>query len=186
MHVLHVEDDRLVANAVARSLRRGGIEVEVAYTWGAAYQKITRVELRLDAAVIDLRLPDGNGATLLPMLRERGVPVVVTSNFIDDESPALRGVTCLQKPYDAAALVRVLVAAAGAGAAQPRAFALEHGLSARELQMVALSAAGMRGRELAAHMNCSLHTVREYWQRVIRKTGLAGRSAVVAKYQARR
>ncbi len=70
--------------------------------------------------------------------------------------------------------------------AAARAFAREYGLSAREIEVIALTAAGIRGRELAARMSCSIHTVREYWQRVQRKTGIASRGAVVAKYSSRR
>lgn len=75
--VLLVEDDRMDRMAVVRSLRGSPWEVVEAATLAqarAALQKLT-----FACAILDQHLPDGDGASLLPELVERGVATVVLS-----------------------------------------------------------------------------------------------------------
>lgn len=60
--LLLVEDDELVVRKVARSLRKAA-EIEVAWDAGDARERLARRTFDIVAA--DLRLPDGDGASLL-------------------------------------------------------------------------------------------------------------------------
>ncbi len=55
-------------------------------------------------------------------------------------------------------------------------------LSARELEVAALVAAGKRNAAIAAELFISTATVKDHVHAILRKTGLAGRSAVIAAW----
>ena len=77
--VLIVEDDRVIANAMAAHLRREGMEVEWSDRGDRAIKKL-RFE-RPDLAIIDLMLPGVDGWGIIKTLREDGVgiPLIVIS-----------------------------------------------------------------------------------------------------------
>jgi DNA-binding CsgD family transcriptional regulator len=54
-------------------------------------------------------------------------------------------------------------------------------LSAREIEIVDLAAAGALDKQIADRLGCSFHTVREHWRRIRAKTATTNRgSAMVA------
>lgn len=77
--VLIVEDDHVIANAMATHLRHAGMEVEWAEHGDKAIRKL-RFE-RPDVAIIDLMLPGMDGWRIIESLRSDGVtiPVIVVS-----------------------------------------------------------------------------------------------------------
>ncbi|AAS97060.1 response regulator transcription factor [Nitratidesulfovibrio vulgaris] len=79
MNILIVEDDATIAATTAQALVDAGNEAMVASTLDEAREKAGSGAW--DAIVLDLMLPDGDGADLLHELRERGdtVPVLVLS-----------------------------------------------------------------------------------------------------------
>jgi DNA-binding CsgD family transcriptional regulator len=70
------------------------------------------------------------------------------------------------------ALVESVIGAAAASAA--------HGLTARELQVLRLVAAGKSNRAIAAELVISDHTVRRHVQNIFRKLGVSSRAAATA------
>ena len=58
-------------------------------------------------------------------------------------------------------------------------------LSPRERDLLDLIARGMTNKEIAHHLQISLHTTKEYKSRVLQKTSLPSRAAVAALYAAR-
>lgn len=66
--VLHVEDDRLVADAVNISLHDEGWSVETCATGAAALEKLRSGE-RFDVLIFDNNLPDTNGIELIGQTR---------------------------------------------------------------------------------------------------------------------
>ena len=62
MRVLVVEDERDLADAIARGLRRQGYAVDIAHSSGSAEEKLRSGGY--DLAVLDWNLPDGSGLEL--------------------------------------------------------------------------------------------------------------------------
>ena len=90
MRILLIEDDRRVANFVARGLRIEGYETEVAFDAG---QGIARAIGELfDLLLVDVVLPDVNGVELCRQLRGRGlwVPIIMLTGR-DSVADRIRG-----------------------------------------------------------------------------------------------
>ena len=68
MHILVVEDERILCETIARSLKR------LAYSVDCCYDGITAMQMladdNFDLVVLDLNLPDADGMTVLRTLRK--------------------------------------------------------------------------------------------------------------------
>ena len=112
--ILVVEDDDGQRAALAAALTRAGYEVFLAAT-GAAALLVAR-ELKLDAAVVDLFLPDAGGLGLARALRETmaAVPVIfMTGLAIAAVRDALAPAPVLFKPFSRKHLLTAVARAAG-------------------------------------------------------------------------
>ena len=114
--VLIVDDEALIRWALAESLRAGGFEALEAETVDEAYALIARGD-RIDAALIDLRLPDGSGLHVLDRLRA-GQPAcrsfLMTAYGAPEsrEAAAARGaMAVVSKPFDLGDIMRLLESA---------------------------------------------------------------------------
>ena len=108
-HILLVEDNALVTSATRILLEDGGFRVSTAARLGEAYA-ICQSDPP-DAILLDLRLPDGDGLTLLQRLREHGTSLPVVVALTGRDEPEVRGrcmragcVEVLLKPVDVRAL----------------------------------------------------------------------------------
>jgi CheY-like chemotaxis protein len=105
VRVLVVEDDPDARYAVAAFLAHRGYDVEQAATLGEALVKLER-GLLPQVVVLDLRLPDANGALLLRRVHRENLPVkvaVVTAYADAAAHPALQRFPpdrVLTKPLD--------------------------------------------------------------------------------------
>ena len=109
MRALIVEDDRAIAEFVARGLREAGFAVD------QAADGETGLELALsepyDVAIVDLMLPQRDGLSLIDELRRRGrtTPVLILSarRSVDDRVRGLQsgGDDYLTKPFAFAELL---------------------------------------------------------------------------------
>lgn len=113
-HVLIVEDDALVTDALRILLESTGHRVTSAHTVRDAVDRCTAE--RPDVMLLDLTLPDGDGLDVLVRVRERGAEPGVTAAFTghDDERVVERCVRAgcrevLVKPVS----IRVLLAKMG-------------------------------------------------------------------------
>ncbi|MES1925988.1 sigma-54 dependent transcriptional regulator [Salinisphaera sp. T31B1] len=110
-HILVLEDERALARAIDRRLRRDGYTVAVCENLANA--RLAAGRRRPDLAVLDLRLPDGDGLAFLEWLRADIVdaPAIVMTAFgeLDDAIAAMRlgAVDFLKKPLDLDALSRI-------------------------------------------------------------------------------
>jgi CheY-like chemotaxis protein len=111
LKVLLVEDDAIIALDVETTLRDlGCARVFVACSVVKALE-VLRTE-RPDAALLDLRLPDGRVTPVAQALAATGVPfAVVTGYEVDEvrEEPLLRGALYLGKPYDPSDICHLLM-----------------------------------------------------------------------------
>ncbi len=91
MRVLLVEDDRNLADIVARGLEENGIKVAVAQTF--ADGKLEAILGTFDVIILDVMLPGGTGFDLCAYLRDREVatPILMLTarNSVDDRVAGL-------------------------------------------------------------------------------------------------
>ena len=107
--VLVVEDNALVTSATRILLEDAGFLVSTAARLSEAYA-ICR-DSPPQAILLDLRLPDGDGLSLLKRLREDGAPMPVVAALTGRDEPEIRArclragcVEVLVKPVDVRAL----------------------------------------------------------------------------------
>jgi len=115
LKALIVEDDAILAGVFEEMLRDLGCgDVTHASSVEAAYEALDRE--RPDFVLLDARLRGASAAPIASLLREDGVPVVVTTGYSRDAlPPSLTAGPLLHKPFRAEALVaRVNEARAGA------------------------------------------------------------------------
>jgi nitrogen-specific signal transduction histidine kinase/CheY-like chemotaxis protein len=110
--VLVVDDERAIAELVAVTLRRDGLEAETATSGRAALARLARGGI--DLVVTDLRMPDLDGDRLVTALRATcpGLAsrlVLITGDVLSaqtGETVRAAGLPVLEKPLDLAALRR--------------------------------------------------------------------------------
>jgi CheY-like chemotaxis protein len=114
--ILVVEDEPLIRAVLMDLLEELGIASEQAASSGDAIAVMDQAGDRIDAAILDLALPDGSGLDLATQLRQRRpeLPIVIATGYSrasvpDDQVPPLGH---LQKPYDLGMLEAALAAVA--------------------------------------------------------------------------
>lgn len=110
VRVLLVEDEALFARAVTKRLQQAGYECERAET--IADGRALARQFLPDLALLDMRLPDGNGLDLLSEFIARGIAVVVMTAYgeVSDAVSAMKqgAVDYLKKPVDLEELLLVV------------------------------------------------------------------------------
>jgi two-component system OmpR family response regulator len=123
MRILIAEDDEVLADGLARSLRQSGYAVDSVKTGSEADSALTAIEF--DLLILDIGLPRMNGLEVLKRLRGRDsrVPVLLLT-ALDGVDDRVRGLDLgaddyLAKPFQLAELearVRALTRRGAAGA----------------------------------------------------------------------
>lgn len=157
MRILLVEDEPELARSLVAQLTAQGFVVDHFATLGHAIEAVMGAEYR--AVLLDRRLPDGDGLSLLPVLRTRASPppaIVLTA--LDDVPDRVAGLDAgaedyLIKPFaleELTARLRVLLRRNGAGSSGPNVQVgrLEYDLATRHPQIAGVSMVLPR-RELA-------------------------------------
>ena len=92
MNILVIEDDRRLADLIARRLRTAGHVAETCDDGSAGLERASTNEL--DLAIVDVMLPGMDGVSLTRMLRTRGIttPILMLTarDGIDDRVDGLR------------------------------------------------------------------------------------------------
>jgi CheY-like chemotaxis protein len=106
--VLHVEDDRLVANTVNMTLHDEGWSVEACASGAAALEKLESGE-RFDVLIFDNRLPDTTGIELIKHARtlahRQQTPIIMLSgDEVEMEAKRAGANAFLRKPDDMASI----------------------------------------------------------------------------------
>jgi two-component system nitrate/nitrite response regulator NarL len=155
---------------------------------------------RPDIALLDLRMPELDGAAVLQAVTRDELPtkVMLLSGALDDAAvyTALeRGAAAiLPKTLEAQAVVDAIRAvargdtvlapelqAALASAIRARAVGDRAALTAREREILALMADGLSGPEIARRLHVSPSTVKSHSERLYEKLGVSERAAAVAE-----
>ena len=111
--ILLVEDEILVRMVTIDALRDLGFRVEEAASAREALGKVGVLDGTIEAAIIDIGLPDRRGDALALEIRERfaRLPIVIASGYSESAIEGLDGdelVGFLGKPYDSKELTSVL------------------------------------------------------------------------------
>ena len=114
-HVLLIEDEHIVADALARGLRAcGATIIGPAPTVATALLMLT-TSARVDGALLDVNLRGIRAYDVADALIARGVPFIFTTGYETSMIPArYRDIPVVQKPFDAEeALAALFPRAAG-------------------------------------------------------------------------
>lgn len=142
MRILLIEDEPELAAATGSRLQAEGFVVDQFGSLGEAIEAVLMAQYR--AVLLDRRLPDGDGLSLLPVLKTRpDPPPVILLTAMDDIPDCVAGLEAgaedyLIKPYafdELLARLRVLLRRSGGAAAAPlvKVGRLEYDLAARAL-----------------------------------------------------
>ncbi len=184
LRALLVDDDAQFGDTIVRALALHGIRAQHVATLASAHRALATATF--DVAIVDLSLPDGDGASLLPLLKQNKVAAIVLSgHYISDRAAEIAawGAFPVPKPTCTSALAGLIRTLLGRERRNAAMFAEIHGISTNEMAVIVWAARGLDAKETAERLDCGLPTINEYWLRIYRKLGLKGRYAVLAAYQ---
>jgi two-component system, NarL family, response regulator DevR len=199
-------DDHEIVRRGLRELLEATADLEVVGEAGTAEEALRRIPATTpDVAVLDVRLPDGDGVTVCRDIRSRlpAVQCLMLTSFADDEAlfdaimagaagyvlkqirgteliDAIRKVASGQSLLDPTVTARVLERLR-TGA--PEDEKLE-GLTDQERRILDLLAEGLTNREIADRMYLAEKTVKNYVSNLLAKMGMQRRTEA-AVYAAR-
>jgi DNA-binding NarL/FixJ family response regulator len=199
-------DDHEVVRAGLRELIEAEDDLEVVGEMGTAAEAITRIPaLRPDVAVLDVRLPDGDGVEVCREVRSRHpeVACLMLTSYVDDEAlfdAVMAGAAgFLLKEIRAADIVGAIRTVAGGGSLlDPKATQrvldrIRNGdkddqrlsvLTERERTIFDLIGEGLTNRQIADRVHLAEKTVKNYVSNILMKMGMERRTQAAA-YSAR-
>lgn len=197
VRLLLCDDHQVFAEALAGLMAADGLEI-VGVVGRVADAVQTAVNRRPDVVLMDYELPDGDGVSATRAIKA-ALPdtkvVLLTSNADEDvlvaalEAGASGYVTKHKPAAEVTAAVRavangeMLVSSDMLARLLPRmnrAAPARYDLTARELEVLELLAAGTPNIELAQRMGISRNTVRNHVQNLLTKLGVHSRLEAVA------
>ncbi|MEU8180971.1 response regulator transcription factor [Micromonospora sp. NPDC049044] len=197
IRVFLLDDHEVVRRGLADLLQSSG-DIEVVGESGSAQEAARRIPaLRPDVAILDARLPDGNGIDVCRDVRavDSSIKGLILTSYEDDEAlfaaimagaagyvlkqirgtdlvDAVRRVAAGQSLLDPAITARVLERIR-TGVEQPREL---KSLTEQERRILEYVAEGLTNREIAAKMFLAEKTVKNYVSSVLAKLGLERRT----------
>jgi two-component system, NarL family, response regulator DevR len=197
IRVFLLDDHEVVRRGLADLLQAGG-DIEVVGESSSAQEATRRIPaLRPDVAVLDARLPDGNGIDVCRDVRaiDSSIKGLILTSYDDDEAlfaaimagasgyvlkqirgtdlvDAVRRVAEGQSLLDPAVTQRVLERIRH-GVEQPRELAA---LTDQERRILEYIAQGLTNREIAGRMFLAEKTVKNYVSSLLAKLGLERRT----------
>ncbi len=197
IRVFLLDDHEVVRRGLADLLHASG-DIEVVGESGSAQEAARRIPaLRPDVAILDARLPDGNGIDVCRDVRavDSSIKGLILTSYEDDEAlfaaimagasgyvlkqirgtdlvDAVRRVAAGQSLLDPAITTRVLERIRS-GVEQPREL---QSLTEQERRILEYVAEGLTNREIAGKMFLAEKTVKNYVSSVLAKLGLERRT----------
>ncbi|MGR2752092.1 response regulator [Agromyces arachidis] len=205
--VFLVDDHEIVRRGVAELLEREP-DLEIVGEAGSVAQALARIEATVpDVALLDMRLPDGDGIDLCREVRSRhpGIACLILTAYDDDAASMsavlagaagyvlknVRGSTIVED-VRAVAAGRSLIDPKLAGRVSQRARSEDDhddprysALNLRERQVLALIADGLTNRQIGEELGLAEKTVKNYVSGLLSKLGFERRTQA-AVYQMER
>ncbi|MEV6587457.1 response regulator transcription factor [Streptomyces acidicola] len=200
-------DDHEVVRRGVHDLLNDEPDITVIGEAATVEQALVRVPaLRPDVAVLDVRLPDGDGVTVCRELRSRmpDLACLMLTSFDDEEAlldsimagasgyvlkqirgsdlvSAVRTVAAGQSLLDPSATTRLMARLRGEQTKEPEPDGLP-GLTAREREILALIGEGLTNRQIGGRLYLAEKTVKNHISRLLAKLGVERRiqAAVIA------
>ncbi|MFG3659419.1 response regulator [Streptomyces sp. NPDC047706] len=200
-------DDHEVVRRGVRDLLDDEPDITVVGEGATAEQALVRVPaLRPQVAVLDVRLPDGDGVSVCRELRSRmpDLACLMLTSFDDEEAlldsimagasgyvlkqiqgsdlvSAVRTVARGQSLLDPSATTRLMARLRGGEQPEPEPDALPQ-LTAREREILALIGEGLTNRQIGQRLYLAEKTVKNHISRMLAKLGVERRiqAAVIA------
>jgi DNA-binding NarL/FixJ family response regulator len=195
-------DDHEVVRAGLREMLQHGGDIEVVGESGSAVEAARRIPvLRPDVAVLDARLPDGNGIDVCRDIRsvDPSIKGLILTSYEDDEAlfaaimagasgyvlkqirgidlvDAVRRVAAGQSMLDPAVTQRVLERVRN-GPEEPDEL---KSLTEQERRILTHVAEGLTNREIAEEMSLTEKTVKNHVSSLLAKLGLERRAEAAA------
>jgi DNA-binding NarL/FixJ family response regulator len=206
VRVLLVDDHEVVRRGV-RDLLGSERDITVVAEAGSVAEALVRAAaVRPDVAIVDMRLPDGDGVSLCRQLRERGgadAPRCLVLTAFDDEQALVAAIEAgvsgylLKQVRGQDLITAVREVAAGRSLLDPQTTArvlerIRRGpapldtLTDRERRVLELLGEGMSNREIAQRMFLAEKTVKNYVTAVLSKLGMQRRAQAVAMVAAQK
>jgi DNA-binding NarL/FixJ family response regulator len=192
-----IDDHPLYRQGLAMAVEQAG-DFELRAD-AASIEHFDRLDVTVDVVLLDLHLPGIEGAEGVAHVCERGPRVIVVSaaGAPDDVIDALAAgaVGYLTKDAEAEDIRRAVRAVADGqtyvsptlasyliSANKQRAASLEHQLTPRELEVLALVATGETDRDIGKQLYISMKTVHSHLERIRDKTGARRRAQLARLY----
>jgi DNA-binding NarL/FixJ family response regulator len=195
-------DDHEVVRRGVRDMLESEADIEVIGEAGTAASALARIPaLRPDVAVLDVRLPDGDGVTICRDIRSKmpGVACLMLTSFADDDAlmdavmagaagyvlkqirgtdlvGAVRTVATGQSMLDSRAASQLMARLRGQ---RPKNDPLA-GLSPQERRILELIGDGLTNRQIGEQMFLAEKTVKNYISQLFAKLGMARRTQAAA------
>ncbi|MFR0355904.1 response regulator [Streptomyces sediminimaris] len=201
-------DDHEVVRRGVRDLLNDEPDIEVVGEAGTAEQALVRIPaLRPQVAVLDVRLPDGDGVSVCRELRSRmpELACLMLTSFDDEEAlldaimagasgyvlkqiqgsdlvAAVRTVAAGQSLLDPSATARLMARLRGGQQQQEEEPEALSGLTDREREILSLIGEGLTNRQIGQRLYLSEKTVKNHISRLLAKLGVERRvqAAVIA------
>jgi DNA-binding NarL/FixJ family response regulator len=178
LKVLLVEDDGELVRALRRLFEVVGWSVESSSSLASARRRLA--SSRFDVVVLDIKLPDGEGHSLLPsIVRHRPRPgvIVLSGSFEAEHALTMLG-HCdafVPKPVPGLLLQKLVREVATLDRSRRphsplREFAAHHDLSTKETEVLRIALAGGGHREACEELGCKPTSISTYWKRIFDKT----------------
>jgi DNA-binding NarL/FixJ family response regulator len=194
-------DDHEVVRRGVRDMLEAEPDIKVVGEAGTAESALARIPaLRPDVAVLDVRLPDGDGVSVCREIRSRmpGVACLMLTSFEDEQAlfdaimagaagyvlkqirgtdlvGAVRTVASGQSMLDPQAAGRLMASLRAPAKADPLA-----GLTGQERRILELIGDGLTNRQIGERMFLADTTVRNYISALFAKLGMARRAQAAA------
>lgn len=186
--VLILEADARLRASYTDVLRRAAFTVLDVGTLNEAELHLSSecwISHAFDFLVLDLESPVAERLALVEraIALEPAPSVAVVSDFRNGaHAPVLTrlGAHFVTKPLEPNDLLELLEVLAERRLDFPVRYAREHGLSGRELETMCHELAGRSLEEAASRSDCTAATLRTYWRRIFRKTGMRSRREVAS------